>query len=163
VVDGGASGAAGSTGAGGSACSASNDALDVPDCGFTGTQTREPYTGIVEVTLSGIVFNAPGQPSDAFYGLDPQQPSQSTVPCPQCVVFNRASEGQCVCPSECPGASHRLSDFLVDPYPAFSPDHSYSVRVDLGTVTAQPLNFAFGDCGCADNSGSYSLSIACSP
>jgi hypothetical protein len=66
-----------------------------------------------------------------------------------------------VCPSECSNTSHRVSDLIVGGYPAYNPAHAYTVQLDLGNAAAEPLNFAYGDCGCFDNAGSFSLSVAC--
>jgi hypothetical protein len=36
----------------------------------------------------------------------------------------------------------------------------YTVQLDLGQVAADRINFAFGDCGCYDNAGSYGLTVS---
>ncbi len=108
---------------------------------------------------SGIILNAPGLSYDPFYGLNANDSSQTTGATPERLVFNRFSEGSCVCPSECPTTSHQIANVLLGPYPAFNPSHSYAVLVDFGS-TPETINFAFGDCGCGDNAGSYDLTLS---
>jgi hypothetical protein len=161
--DAGAAGSAtgGAGGAGTDTCPPTPDQVTVPSCGFVGAQSRDRYRGAVTLRVSGVLFNAPGAPEDPFYNLDPQDFSKALSDCPTCLVFNRASEGECVCQVECPGKAHALSELLVDSYPVFRPDHDYTVRVDLGAAAPERLNVAFGDCGCTDNSGSFALSFEC--
>jgi hypothetical protein len=145
------------------ACPRDGGALDnvtVPSCGQPGAASREAYAGIVSITVSGIIQGAPGVPQDAFYAVNPNDDTQATNACAGCLVFNRFSEGSCVCPVECSTASHRVADILLGAYPAFNPTHVYTVQLDLGQVAADRINFAFGDCGCYDNAGSYGLTIS---
>jgi hypothetical protein len=108
-----------------------------------------------------LLVNAPGQSlQDGFYGVDVNDTTRSTAPCPDCLRFNRVSEGTCgVCSTECASISHRIADLLVDPYPAFSPTHQYTVRLNLGAAPPDRLNIGMADCGCFDNSGSYAITI----
>ncbi len=176
---GGTTGGAGSEDKGGSAgtggtpvdasvvdasCPEAGDAPDdvtVPSCGQPGAPSRRAYNGIVIVTLSGIIQGAPGVSQDPFYALNANDFTKTTGPCPECLVYNHFAEGSCVCPSECPTTSHRVANILVGGYPAFNPLHSYTVTLDLGSAAPDRINFAYGDCGCYDNAGSYSLTIAC--
>jgi hypothetical protein len=138
---------------------AAPDAITVPSCGQPGAPTREAYNGTVTIGVSGIIRNAPDLSYDAFYELNPRDFTQATTPSPERLVYNRVSEGSCVCPSECPTTSHTVASVLVGNYPAFNPSHTYTVSMDLG-ASSDRLNFAFGDCGCYDNAGSYSLTIS---
>jgi hypothetical protein len=164
---GGSGGATGGTGGtGGSACPGTGGAPDtvtVPDCGTPGAPTQNAYTGLVTITVSGIIQGAAGVFSDAFYTLDASDMTKAITACSACMVYNRVSEGSCVCPAECTSTSHFVANLLTAGYPAFNPSHIYTVQLDLGAISPEQLNFAYGDCGCNDNAGSYSLTIACSP
>jgi hypothetical protein len=136
----------------------------VPSCGTPGSPTRGAYSGIVTITVSGITQNQPGVNSDAFYGLQAGDLSQSTSACTGCFVYNRESEGTCLCSFECAAKSHPVSGILVGSYPPFNSNHVYTVQLDLGAAPAEVLNFGYADCGCGDNAGGYDLSIAdCAP
>lgn len=148
-------------GTGTETCPPTPDHVTVPDCGYIGASSRESYRGLVTLRVSGVIYGAPGVPNDPFYVLDSGDLTKAESNCPTCLVFNRASEGKCVCQFECPGKAHALSALLVGGYPEFRSDHDYTVRIDLGPAAAEPLNFALGDCGCDDNSGSFALSFEC--
>jgi hypothetical protein len=154
----GAGGAgAGGAGAGGTGGACNADMVTISDCCMTPATTAKSYSGIITVTASGIVYGSPTAISDPFYYNFDTTPTQ----CVSCLTYNRASEGACPCPTECPTTTHFLSDLLVGGYPAYNPSHSYTVQIDLGTSAAQPLHIGYGDGGCFDNSGSFNLSIAC--
>ena len=169
----GSAGAAGTTGASGAsgdsgtttcadagAASADAEELTVGACGYSPTLTTGAYSGYVIMTVSGLYVNSPGDPlQDAFYGVSLADNSMSAGPCPGCFVYDRASEGSCVCATECASTSHAVSDLLAQPYPAFSPSHVYTVKLNLGTAAAQPLNFGMADCGCGDNSGTHVVTL----
>jgi hypothetical protein len=180
---GGASGSAGASGAGGAAgnggakdagpmvdvrivdapCIDSGDApdkLSVPNCGQTGAPTRKAYNGTVTITVSGIIQNAPGVSNDPFYDLDANDTSKSTAASPVRLVYNRFSEGNCLCSYECSTTSHQVASLLVGAYPAFNPLHTYTVVLDLGSGAPERIQFAYGDCGCNDNAGSWSLTMS---
>src|SRR5439155_8930338 len=135
------------------------DTVTVPSCGQPGAPSRNAYSGIVSITVSGIIQGAPGVSQDPFYALNANNFAQTTGPCAECLVYNRFNEGSCVCPSECPTTSHRAANILVGAYPAFNPSHSYTVQLDIGP-TYDRINFAYGDCGCNDNAGSYTLTLS---
>jgi hypothetical protein len=122
-----------------------------------GAATRETYSRVVTVTIGGIVQGAAGVYDDPFYVLNASDMTKMTEPCPECLVYNHFAEGSCVCPGGCP--SYRVQPLLVDGYPAFDPSHTYTVRLDLGQAAPDRINFAYGDCGCFDNAGSYTLTI----
>jgi hypothetical protein len=130
-------------------------------CGRTPATTAGAYDGIVGLTVSGLVVNVPEVSiQDAFYDVDPADTSVALNACPDCLRYNRFSEGDCVCGNECAASSHLVADLLVGDYPPFRPDHAYAVIVDLGqAVAADRLHFGMADCGCGDNSGAYALSI----
>jgi len=48
---------------------------------------------------------------------------------------------------------------LTQGYPLFNSSHVYTVQLNLGSGAAQQLHFGFADCGCSDNTGSFTLSI----
>jgi hypothetical protein len=125
-----------------------------------GAATRDAYAGVVTVTVSGIIQGAVGVMADPFYVLNASDNTMMTESCPACLVYNRFAEGSCVCPTECPTTSHRIPPLLVGAYPSFNPSHTYTVRLDLGQAAPDRINFAYGDCGCSDNAGSYTLTIA---
>jgi hypothetical protein len=136
------------------------DNLTVPSCGRPGAPSRQAYAGMVTITVSGIIQGAANVNSDAFYTLNSNDSTQAAVSCPACLVYNHFTEGSCVCPTECPTTSHFVTDVLVGGYPPFNPTHTYTVQLDLGSAASDRINFAYGDCGCYDNAGSYSLTIA---
>jgi hypothetical protein len=118
----------------------------------------------VTITVMGLVANSGQSLNDAFYAVDPTFTSQSAGAAPDWLRYDRASEGNCVCSYECSATSHRVSDLLAGPYPPFNPSHVYTVTLDLGAAAAERLNFGIADCGCGDNAGSFSLTIAaCAP
>jgi hypothetical protein len=144
-----------------SACTetASDASEDIvaPACGLTPATTAGAYGGLVKLEVSGVLMNLPGVPLDAFYNLDGSD--NPTTACPDCLRYNRFAEGGCVCAKECTATSHRVADVLVGPYPAFNPTHVYSVTIDLGGAPADRLHFGMSDCGCSDNSGSWSIDV----
>jgi hypothetical protein len=118
------------------------------------------YSGLVTITVSGLIVNTPGNPlEDAFYGVNAADTTMSAGACPDCFRYNRLSEGSCLCASECTATSHRVSDLLTGSYPAFSPSHEYTVTLNLGQAAPERINFAIADCGCADNSGMHKVTI----
>ena len=133
--------------------------VTVPSCGTPGAPTAKAYSGRVTLVVSGIIQNAPGLSHDPFYALDPNDFTKTTGASPERLVYNRFAEGSCVCPFECPATSRMIANALVDAYPPFNPSHSYAVVADLGAIPDR-INFAFGDCGCQDNAGSWSLTIS---
>jgi hypothetical protein len=135
------------------------DVVTVPSCGQPGAPSQKAYNGTVVVTVSGIIQNAPGVRNDPFYDLSANDTSQATAASPVRFVYNRFSEGTCLCPQECPSTSHKIADILVGAYPAFNPSHTYTVILNLGSSAPERINFAYGDCGCSDNDGSFSLTI----
>lgn len=140
------------------------ETITVPPCGSTPGVTAASYSGLVQVTISGLLDNTPGNPlQDAFYGVDPSDHSVAVGPCQGCLRYNRASEGSCLCSYECPGTSHPIESLLVDPLPAFEPSHVYSVVLDLGAAPPDALHFGMADCGCGDNSGEYTVTIDTAP
>jgi hypothetical protein len=137
--------------------------MNVEACGFNPGTTMHAYNGLVTLTVTGIFSNTPGNPlEDAFYGVDPNDNSLSTGPCPECFRYNRFSEGGCVCSFECGANSHAVSGLLAEPYPAFRPSHDYSVKLDLGNGPPERIHFGMADCGCSDNSGTHTVTITSS-
>jgi hypothetical protein len=138
------------------------ETLSVPFCGFSNTTTQDSYAGLVEVTVAGVGETTPGQPlKDAFYELALGDPA--TAGPADALVFRvaRASQSSCTClvEAECqPNVS--VASLVVGAYPVFRPDHVYVVTVDLGAGPPERLTFGFADCGCGDNSGTFSLSLA---
>jgi hypothetical protein len=169
----GAAGTAGSDGgtrgAGGSSCpdagadaglGETSDELTIQPCGNTPGTTLKAYSGIVTMTVSGLIVNTPGNPlQDPFYLVNMVDTTKSAGPCPDCFRYNRVAEGTCLCSYECPSTSHRVSDLLIGGYPPFSPSHQYTVTLDLGQTAASRLDFAIADCGCSDNSGTHDITI----
>src|SRR2546426_5295066 len=127
------------------------ETVTVPPCGSTPGTTAGAYSGLVNVTVSGSLVITPGNPDqDAFHNFNESNPSTAVSPNPDTFRYNRVSEGTCLCGFQCPSTSHRVSDILVGPYPAYDPSHTYTVELDLGTAIAVPLHFGIYDCGCGD-------------
>ena len=128
-----------------------------PCCGFTPAVTATQYAGLVEITISGNVFFVPPDGHyDGFYGNTASGPTSST---PSPLRMARLRDGTpCTCTLECAGRNFPASDLLVSPYPAYNPLHTYTVVLDVGPL---PDRIAFGlsDCGCFDNSGTWTISI----
>jgi hypothetical protein len=162
---GGGGGGSGAGGAGGSCggaggTSGRRETITVPACGNTPGTTSNAYGGLVTLTVSGVLVNSPpGALQDGFYSVNGADPSMSSGACPDCLRYNRLSEGTCLCSFECPSTSHRVADLLLDPYPPFDSAHVYTVRLDLGPAAPEPLSFGMADCGCFDNSGQYTVTI----
>jgi hypothetical protein len=134
------------------------ETITVPPCGYTPGTTSGTYSGLVTLTVSGLMVNTPPNGlQDGFYGVYGNNLPAGA--CPPCFRYNRVSEGTCLCGFECPATSHAVSDVLVGPYPAFDPSHVYTVTLDLGAAPAEQLNFAPFDCGCFDNSGQFTVTI----
>jgi hypothetical protein len=129
-------------------------------CGYNPTTTTGSYSGVVTLTVSGVLTNAPASSlMDAFYLLDPTNTSVAIDSCPFCLRYNRSSEAACVCSTECSTTSHPVPDLLPGPYPPFNPAHVYTVQLDLGAGGPAPLRFGMYDCGCNDNSGTWAVTI----
>jgi hypothetical protein len=142
------------------AASGASESMVATACGFTPATTTASYAGRLRLTVSGLYANSPGSPfEDAFYTVDANDPTRAVATCPYCFRYNRVSEANCVCSTECASASHQVADILVGDYPAFRPDHEYTVLLDLGSAPAARLNFGMADCGCTDNSGSHTILI----
>jgi hypothetical protein len=135
------------------------DTFSVPACGNTPGTTAEAYSGIVTLTISDTIMTGEFNANDAFYGMHRDTPTVSGGDCPDCLRYNRVSEGGCVCGAECAGTSHRFADLLTGPYPEFDPGHEYTVEIDLGSAPAERLNFGIHDCGCDDNSGAFTFTV----
>ena len=136
------------------------ETITVPPCGNSPGTTAGAYTGLVQVTVSGLLDNTPGNPlQDAFYNVDPINHAVSAGPCQGCFRYNRVSEGSCLCSFECAGTSHPIESLLAQPLPAFEPSHTYTVLLDLGLASPEALHFAMADCGCGDNMGAYTVTI----
>jgi hypothetical protein len=108
--------------------------------------------------VGGFLWNNPNSPEDAFYTLDPNNTSLQVATCPTCLLFNYASQGPSVCQGS--GVGYALSDRVLGGYPAYDASHAYDVLADVGTGAPQQLVFAFGDGGCYDNSGTWTLTIS---
>src|SRR6266404_2633460 len=70
---GGATGAAGMVACAGTAggTGVTPEEITVPACGNTPGTTSSAYSGLVTMTVSGLIVNTPGNPlEDAFYGVD---------------------------------------------------------------------------------------------
>src|SRR5262249_23430149 len=73
----------------------------VPECGNTPGTTAGSYSGLVTLTVSGLIDVTPGDPlRDGFYKASSNDPSMSLGPDPTFFRYNRASEGTCLCSSE---------------------------------------------------------------
>src|SRR5262245_60482272 len=134
------------------------ETITVPPCGDTPGTTSGAYGGIVNLIVSGVIVNTPGNPSqDPFYDVDPNDSSVEVQPNPGSLRYDRVSEGTNLCDGS--ASSHRVSDVIVGAYPAFNSSNTYSVAVDLGSAAAESLSFGFADCGCFDNSGQWTVTI----
>ena len=142
------------------ATAALGETVTVPPCGSTPGTTAGAYSGLVNVTVSGSLVITPGNPEqDAFFNFNESAPATPVSENRDTFRYNRVGEGTCLCGFECPSTSHRVSDILVGPYPAYSPTHTYTVQLDLGSTAAAPLHFGIYDCGCGDNSGQLTVAI----
>jgi len=105
-----------------------------------------------EPAVSGTVIVVPPDNGyDGFYTL-------SGIINPGRFLMARASESTCTCESECTG-HFPVVDVLAVPHPAFNPDWTYSVQIDLGEGPPDRLAFGIHDCGCFDNSGELTVVI----
>ena len=136
------------------------DTFSVSACGDTPGTSAEAYTGLIRLTVSGVVMIGQFDAMDAFYGMHPDTLSVSRGDCPDCFRYNRVSEGGCVCGAECANTSHRVVDLLTGAYPEFSATHTYGLELDLGSLPAERLNFGIQDCGCDDNSETLTITVA---
>jgi hypothetical protein len=137
------------------ASAAAAETLNVPFCGFSNAKTAAVYSGLVEVTVSGVGEATPGNPrQDAFY------PEGGGVGDPDIFRVAREGDSDCTCfvEVEC-HPNYQVASLLVGSYPAFDPSHAYSVVLDLGGGPATRLTFGFWDCGCSDNSGVFTVTI----
>jgi len=139
-------------------CVAATETVTVPSCGTPAVATQKAYSGLVTITVGGLMTNGASR-VDPFYNVNAASPSTSVGACTDCLRYNRASEGICVCSTECPTTSHLVSQVLTQGYPVFNSSHVYTVQLNLGSGAAQQLHFGFADCGCYDNTGSFTLSI----
>jgi hypothetical protein len=143
-----------------SAPDASPEMLSTGACGYTPGVTTNAYTGFVTMRITGLFVNSATDPQqDAFYSVSAADTSMSVGVCDGCLRYNRVSEGDCVCLSECPSTSHSVSELLVGPYPAYSPSHDYTVKLNLGAGAASQLHFGVADCGCSDNAGGHTITL----
>src|SRR5512135_1261563 len=101
------------------------------------------------------MVNTPGNPADdPFYSLDPNDYSMSLGPDTNWFRFARQGEVGDTCSAGSP-----VANALAVSYPPFDPTgHSYDVLLDIGPGPS-PLLFGMVDCGCADNSGQFILTI----
>ena len=139
---------------------AGSETINVPACGYNPASSVRSYRGGVLMTVKGVLLNNASEAEDAFYYFSTNDQTNPLGQCPDCIHYSRVSEGSCVCLNypQCP--SHRLSDLLAEPYPAFSPTHEYTVKLDLGANPDERLNFGMSDCGCDDNSGALVVSLS---
>jgi hypothetical protein len=159
IGEAGAVGAAGAAGSGPCTDPGAPDTFMVSACGDTPGTTAEAYSGVIVVTVSGTMMVGQYDAMDAFYGMHPDTLSTSRGDCPDCLRYNRVSEGDCVCSLECSNTSHRLADLVIGSYPEFSAAHEYMVEIDLGNMPPERLNIGVQDCGCADNSGELTVTV----
>jgi len=138
------------------------ETITVPPCGSSPAATTGTYSGVVYVTVGGVIVNTPGNPStDPFYDVNANDPSMEVQPNPGWLRYDRASEGNDLCDGS--ASSHLVSGIIVGTYPTFTGSNSYSVTLDLGGAPAEALHFGIADCGCGDNSGQYTLAISDTP
>jgi hypothetical protein len=133
------------------------ETLTVPPCGFNPAITEATYSGIVRITVSGVVTRVPPNSGhDGFYDVNTFT-NEAVVPT-GAFRFARASASQCTCTLECAGTNFAVPDFIVGSYPEYNPEHIYTVLVDLGN-TPDRIAFGISDCGCWDNSGQLTVTI----
>lgn len=122
-----------------------------------GTQTQRDYSGLVEVNVSGSGYSLGPSFNDAFYPgglgyytlglgwraapLAPYQPSRAIA---YSISF---IEGVGAVP------------FGTLPTRNTAPPYAYRFVIDLGALTAQPLQFGVLDGVYGDNGGAYDLSL----
>ena len=128
--------------------------LTVSNCGMTGTTTAKSYSGVITLHVSGTLFGSPSSETDPFYNNFP-----NPIQCPDCFVYNRVSQGTCECVGSCPATQVGVNG--VTGYILYNPTHAYMLTLDLGSAPPERLNFSYGDCGCGDNVGNWTLSIDC--
>ena len=134
-----------------------HESLVIPMTVFGGRTTADTWSGLVELTVSGFGFTTPGSLTDAFYPLDPEDPSIGWTGSVQGL---RLSFEGCAASFEC--GAPRMEDFIifidgigeVSPpvRPPYSPDHLYRLVIDIGPES-QSLTVGEGDGGVFDNWG----------
>src|SRR5262249_9008783 len=92
------------------------ETINVPFDTCGGVSTSGQYSGLVQVTFSGYGVTTPGDTLiDAFYALDPNDPSVSLGESGGGFRFSRASQGGCTCDVSCAGQNEGVESALVDP------------------------------------------------
>jgi hypothetical protein len=137
-----------------------SETLTVPATACGGVQTAGSYAGVVTISVTGWAVLTPGNPtSDALYSLSASDDRSALGTDNVQFRYSRASQGGCTCYVECAGQNQGVGQSLVGPYPPFNPDHEYTVQIDLGGASAEPITFGGADCGCGDNSGGWVVTI----
>lgn len=124
-----------------------------PDGGVTVGQ----YSGIVEVTVSGIGQSLGSALNDAFYVFtdgagNPIAPFNSND------GYYQLSFSLTTLQTFTPSQAARNA--LVGPLPAYNPNHTYTFLLDTGTLVPSVLHFGVNNGNFTDNAGSYTITIA---
>ena len=143
--------------------SGKHESLIVPLGVYGGSTTGEAWSGLVELTVSGFGFTTPGSLTDAFYPLDPTDPSRGW---PGSVQGLRLSFNGCATSFEC--GAPRMEDFIVyiesvggvspPVRPPYSVDHVYSFVIEIGPEP-RFMTIGEGDGGVFDNWGELRVEI----
>ena len=130
---------------------------------FGGSTTTEAWSGLCELTVSGFGFSTPGSLTDAFYPLDPADPSLGWNGSVQGL---RLSFDGCAASFEC--GAPRMEDFIVyveglgnvspPVRPPYAPDHQYRFVIEIGPEP-RFLTIGEGDGGVFDNWGELRVDL----
>lgn len=141
------------------------ESFSAPLTVFGGTTTTGQWANLVEVEVSGTGSSTPGELTDAFYKLDPADPSTELAGALQPQGLRLSFTG-CAANVEC--GAPRIDDFIVfvegegavvPPHrPTFQSSHTYRLVIDVG-ATPQFLTLGEGDGGVGDNSGQFDITL----
>jgi len=116
-----------------------------------GAVTTGLYSGIVDVTISGVGFSFGPEWNDAFYIYSMGEPYQNSY------YYQLSFGTQPLVPLD-PGQN--AANFLVGVVPAYNPDHVYSFQLNTGVTTPVQLHFGVSDGNFSDNGGSFELTVS---
>jgi hypothetical protein len=158
-----------------------SETLSAPLAQFGGVTTSGDWSGLVEVTASGVGANFPaiGGFTDSFYYYIPGDPDIHLASRDDQNWGLRISETGCAAAAECgaPSILHYIvfsellgevtpppvGDFLVAPATRnavmpYRDDHLYRFVIDLGAAPHR-LTIGYGDGGVFDNSGAFDITL----
>jgi len=120
-----------------------------------GGVTTGLYSGIVQITVSGIGQSRANDFNDAFYLFDPQTPAVHDSS-----YYQLAFATSTLFPF---GPGRDAFNFIVGGLPTYNASHVYSFALDTGALTATQLHFGVSDGNFSDNSGQFLITISAVP